>query len=141
MEKEDVVLVTHDTILNFPKKVEKPFVEFLSKERFSHYLDLLEVKKHLDFTPCFVASMKGGDVVFICLEIINDLTKNLSSQKKILFVEAIILHELFHIWNNIQVKKKNDLYLSEALVHEELELMYPEHAKLLGKFTKHRKKH
>jgi hypothetical protein len=141
MDRSDIAMVAHDTILNFPKKIKKPFVQFLEKKRFSRHLDLLKAKKHVNLTPCFVASMKGGDVIFVCDEVVHDLTKKFSKDKKNLFIEAIILHELFHIWNNIQVRSKGDLIFSEALVHEELREMYPKHAKLLNSFAGHRKGH
>jgi hypothetical protein len=138
MKRDDIALIIHDTILNFPKKIEKPEIEFLPKRRFSKYLDLLETKKHVNFTPCFVAQMKGGRVIYFCKQTVVDFVSGLSHFNQRLFIEAVTLHELFHVWNDIQVRSEGDLVFSEALVHEELREMFPKHSLLLEKFKAHK---
>lgn len=136
MNKEDMNLIINDTILNFKKEINEPVTMFLEKDRFSNYLDIMELKKHLEKTPCFIIEMKGGDIIYYCEEIINNLTKDLSKEKKKEFLEAITIHELFHIWNKIQAKDVNSAIFSEEIVHEELRKSYPKHQKILEEFER-----
>tara|TARA_Y100000310_G_scaffold271315_1_gene285742 strand:+ start:1760 stop:2173 length:414 start_codon:yes stop_codon:yes gene_type:complete len=136
MNKDDIELIVSDVLLNFSKDIKKPVVLFLEKKRFSHFLDMMNLKKHLSKTPCFVAEMKGGDVIYYCEEIINELTKGMYKDKKKMFVEAVTIHELYHIWNKIEVGNQEDALFSEELVWEETKKEYPEHYKLLKKFSK-----
>ena len=138
MEKGDIELVVSDAILNFPKTVDKPVILFLEKKRFSHMLDMMDSKKHLSKTPCFVAEMKGGNVIYFCEDIVNHLTKGFHRDNKKKFVEAVTLHELFHIWNNFKVRNSEEAMFSENLVWSEMKKIYPEHFKFLIKFVKKR---
>tara|TARA_Y100000310_G_C20654540_1_gene801310 strand:+ start:986 stop:1405 length:420 start_codon:yes stop_codon:yes gene_type:complete len=135
MDKEEVTLLVHDTILNFPKNINKPLVMFLNKSRFSRYLDLMAMKKHLNKTPCFVAQMKGGDVIYFCREIVNELTDGFSREKKKVFIEAVTLHELFHVWNRLDVRTRKGAEASEDVVYAELKTLYPKHYKILRQFA------
>ncbi len=130
-----MLLIINDTILNFKKDIDKPFVMFLHKERFSHYLDMMELKKHLEKTPCFVAEMKGGNIFYYCEEIINNLTKNFSSTEKELFIQGITLHELFHIKNKMHVFTGEEAIFSEKLVEKELKAFYPRQYAILDLVT------
>lgn len=140
MEQSDVALIAHDVILNFPKKIEKPFVMFLPKIRFSRYLNLMQLKKHVDKTPCFVAEMREGAVIYYCLEVINCLTKGFSREKEKLFVEAVTLHELFHLWNKVTVLTSGAAESSEELAWEELNILYPQQSAFLRSFLRQRTK-
>ncbi len=131
-----MLLVINDTIINFQKDIQKPFVFFLKKDRFSRYLDLMELEKHLDKTPCFIAEMKGGNVIYFCEEIINHLTKGFSNEKKKIFLQAITLHELFHMRNKLHVFTGEEAVFSEKLVDKELKTFYPRHHNLLLSITK-----
>ncbi len=134
MEREDIDLIVNDIILNFPKRIEKPAVMFINKKRFSRFLNLMQLKKHLNKTPCFTAKMKGGNLIYFCEEIISSLTRNFSKKEKKAFIEAITTHELLHIWNKIHVFTEGDAVQSEKLVHLELKNFYPRYFKLLESF-------
>jgi hypothetical protein len=136
MDKEEMTLIINDIILNFKKDIETPLTMFLEKKQFSRYLELSEIKAHLDKTPCFVMEMKGGCLIYFCEEIINNLTKDFSEKKLKLFLEGITLHELFHIWNRLQAKDANSALFSEELVHEELKELYPKQSEVLEEFQK-----
>ncbi|HLC22643.1 MAG TPA: hypothetical protein VJJ79_02620 [Candidatus Nanoarchaeia archaeon] len=137
MEKEDIAFAIHDTILNFPKRIEKPRVEFLSKKRFSKMLDLMDLNKHVDKTPCFtVQTHDGKHTLYACEEIIQQLTKNISDEKKKKFVEAITLHELLHIWNHLHVHTADEATFSEQLVAKELKNFYPSHFIVLEEYKR-----
>ena len=125
MDKEEMLLIINDTILNFKKDIEKPFIMFLKKDRFSHYVDMMELEKHLEKTPCFIAEMKGGNIIYYCEEIINTLTKDFSHTEKKLFLQGITLHELLHIKNKIHVFTGEEAVFSEKLVDKELKAFYP----------------
>jgi len=118
----------------FPYKVKKPVVLFIDKKEFSRFLDNMNLKKHLSRTPCFVASMKGGDVIYFCEDIVNGLTKGLRKDNKVKFVEGVTLHELYHVYNNIPVESRSGAIFSEELVHSELDRDFPEIGKFLKKF-------
>jgi len=125
MDKGDMLLIINDTILNFKKNIPEPTVLFLNKERFSQYLDMMQLEKHLNKTPCLVAEMKGGNILYYCEEIINTLTRGFTHEEKKLFLQGITLHELFHIKNNIHVFTGEDAVFSEKLVEKELKILYP----------------
>ena len=132
MEKEGIALVVHDIILNFPKRIEKPKVKFLPKKRFAKILDLMELKKHLDKTPCFtIQTHNGKHMLYVCEEIVQEFTKNFPEEKKKKFIEAITIHELLHIWNHCHVHTADDALFSEQLVEKELRNFYPSHYALL----------
>lgn len=130
-----MLLIINDTILNFKKDLDKPFVMFLNKERFSNYLDMMELEKHLDKTPCLVAETKGGNILYFCEEIINHLTKNFSHTEKKLFLQGITLHELFHIKNKVHVFTGEEAVFSEKLVDKELQTFYPRQHAILALVT------
>jgi len=131
MEKEDIAMVAQDIILNFPKPVDKPVVLFLPKRRFSRYLDMMKMEKHVDKTPCFTAEMKGGNVIYFCQEVVNNFVKNFSREMKKKFIEALTLHELLHIWNRLHVHTADEAVFSEKLVHKEMKNFYPSHFRVL----------
>jgi hypothetical protein len=133
MEKEDILLTANDTIVNFPKEIHPPLLMFLPERRFSKYLDLMKLKKHLHKTPCFVAETKGGSIIYFCEEIINELIKKEKVNSK-LFIKAITLHELFHSYNHLAVNNKEAALFSEELVHLEMKKQFPKEFKLLNKF-------
>ncbi len=135
MQKEEMLLIINDTVLNFKKDIKKPLVMFLEKDRFSKYLDLMELEKHLEKTPCFVAEMKGGNVLYYCEETINSLTKDFSHAEKKLFLQGITLHELFHIRNKLHVFTGEGAVFSEKLVDKELKAFYPRQHAILALVT------
>ncbi len=130
-----MLLIINDTILNFKKDIKKPVVLFIEKQRFSKYLDMMQLEKHLDKTPCFVAEMKGGNILYFCEEIINKLTKEFPQEKTKLFLQAITLHELLHIRNRLHVFTGEEAVFSEKLVDKELKSFYPRHHNLLLAIT------
>lgn len=135
MDKEEMLLIIHDTITNFKKDIHSPIVMFLEKKRFSQYLDMMQLEKHLDKTPCFIAEMKGGNILYYCEEIIQSLTKDFSEKEKKLFLQGITLHELFHIKNKLHVFTGEEAVFSERLVDKELEAFYPRQHAILALVT------
>jgi len=133
MEKEDILLTAHDTIVNFPKEIHPPILMFLPEKRFSKYLDLMKLKKHLHKTPCFVAETKGGSIIYFCEEIINELIEKEKVDPR-LFIKAITLHELYHTYNNLAVNNEDAALFSEELVHQEMKKQFPKEYKFLNKF-------
>ncbi|MBT3985205.1 hypothetical protein HOD38_05675 [archaeon] len=135
MEKEDILLVANDAILNFPKEIKSPILMTLSKDRFSKYLNLMKLTKHLNKTPCFIAEMKGGSVIYFCEEIVNHLIKQYKIRNKELFIKAITLHELYHSYNHLMVNTEGAAVFSEILVHQEMKKEFPKEYKFLNRFT------
>lgn len=131
MDKPEMLLTIHDTVLNFPEKIPDPVIQFLSRQRFSRYLAFSPLPKHLDTTPCLVIETKGGPIISYCPEIIDQLTVQFPHGKKRLFLEAITLHELYHIWNRLRARNAQDAVFSEGLVAMELNQRYPEHMTVL----------
>ena len=134
MNQSDMILIINDTILNFKKEIKQPVIMFIEQQRFSKLLDLMELKKHLHLTPCFVAEMKGGNIIYYCEEIIQKLINDFSKDKQKIFLEAITLHELFHIWNKIPINDAEEAIASELIVHEEIKKIYPKENKILNEF-------
>lgn len=134
MEKEDILLVANDAIINFPYEIKQPIIMFLEKKRFSKYLDLMTIKKHLNKTPCFVAEMNNHCIIYYCPEIIEELTNQHKISKKD-FIKAITIHELCHIYNNLKADNKDNAIASELIVHEEMKKIFPKEQKILIMFS------
>jgi len=133
MEKGDILLTANESVMHFPHKVESPVILFLPKKRFSKYLDLMRLRKHLNKTPCFIAEMKGGSVIYFCIEIINELLEDYKIKDSKQFIRALTLHELYHEYNNIKVNSEYQAQFSENLVYTEMEKDFPEEFKFLVK--------
>lgn len=131
IEPDEILLVARDTINQFPHKISKPLVQLLPKRTFSRFLDDSGLKKHLKYTPAFVAHLPERDCICFCAEIINDLMKHRQRESFLFFVQALTLHELFHIKNAKDGSCACSSVESEQLVHEELRSEFPEHAKIL----------
>ncbi|MFH1972079.1 MAG: hypothetical protein ABIJ18_01230 [archaeon] len=125
MEKGDILLVANESIIHFPYKIDNPAILFLNKERFSKYLDLMKLKKHLNKTPCFIAEMKGGYVIYYCMEIINELIEEYKISNPLIFIRAITLHELYHEYNRIKVNSEYQAQFSENLTFIEMKKDFP----------------
>ena len=132
MEKEDILLTANDTIINFPKEIHPPILMFLPEKRFSKYLNLMKLKKHLHKTPCFVAETKGGSIIYFCEEIINELIEKAKVNPK-LFIKAITLHELYHTYNHLTVYNEEAALFSEELVHQEMKKQFPKEYRFISK--------
>ena len=136
MEEKEIESIAVKAMKKFPYKIKNPIILFMEKKEFSKFLDGMNLVKHLNKTPCFVAEMKGGDVIYYCKDIINGLIKGLRKETRVKFVEGITLHELFHIYNQIPVNSRAGALFSEELVHEELDEKFPEQANVLKRFKK-----
>lgn len=134
MKAKEIEQIALGAMEKFPQKVKKPVILFIDKKEFSRFLDNMNLTKHLSKTPCFVAEMKGGDVIYFCEEVVNSLVKGLRRENKVKFVEGVTLHELYHIYNNIPVESRAGAIFSEELVHSELDKDFPEIGKFLKKF-------
>ncbi|MFH0752141.1 MAG: hypothetical protein V1914_00930 [archaeon] len=131
IKPEEILLVARDTINQFPHKINKPLVQLLPKKTFSKFLSDSGLKKHLKYTPAFVAHLPERDCVCFCPEIINDLMRHKQKDSFLFFVQALTLHELFHIKNAESGSCDCCSVESEALVHRELSSEFPEHAGVL----------
>ncbi len=136
MDEKDIEMLAEKAYSEFKYRVDKPVFMFLEKKDFSKRLDTTKLKKHLSKTPCLVMEMKGGDVIYFCEDIINALIKGWKKLDKENFVKAIVIHELFHVYNNLPVSDRESALFSESLVHTELKSDYPELARILGKVEK-----
>ena len=136
MNEKEIEDIANSAFENFKQKVKKPVFMFLEKKEFSKQLDKTKLKKHLSKTPCLVMKMRGGDVIYFCEEVVNSLTKRWGKKAKEDFVKAIVVHELFHVYNNLPVADRDSALFSESLVHDELRKEYPELAKVLDKVEK-----
>tara|TARA_Y100000310_G_scaffold274256_1_gene290155 strand:- start:310 stop:723 length:414 start_codon:yes stop_codon:yes gene_type:complete len=134
MKAKEIEDIAVKAMARFPYKVKRPVILFIDKKEFSRFLDNMNLKKHLGKTPCFVASMKGGDVIYFCEDIVNGLVKGLRRDNKVKFVEGVTLHELYHVYNNIPVGSRSGAIFSEELVHSELDKDFPEIGRFLKKF-------
>jgi len=70
-------------------------------------------------------------MIYYCEDIIKNLAHAFTYEKKKLFIEAITLHELFHLRNKLHVFTQEEAVFSEELVERELKAFYPRHWKVL----------
>jgi hypothetical protein len=136
MNEKEIESLAEKAYSEFNYKVKKPVFMFLDKKEFSKRLGKTKLKKHLSKTPCLVMKMRGGDVIYFCEEIVNGLVKGWKKKSKEDFVKAIVVHELFHVYNNLPVGDRDSAIFSESLVHDELRKEYPLLAKVLDKVEK-----
>ena len=133
MKKEEIEAIAQSTLNKFKFKIKKPIFMFAEKKEFSKLLDNTPLQKHLEKTPCFVMEMKGGNVVYYCIEIIDNLTKGWRKLSKDKFVEAITVHEFLHSYNKIPVSDRGSAIFSESLVHNEMRREFPKLSRVLDK--------
>ncbi len=120
-------------LLIFPYLIKKPAFVTLGKKKFTEYLEGSPLLLNLGNTPSFVAHLPDGELICLCPEIINNLTKNKSENYRKRFVQAITMHELFHIHNMHLALTENDALKSEKEVHRQLEKEFPGLAKILAR--------
>lgn len=140
MNDHEILLVAKDTLREFKHTVNKPRMFLLPRKRFSEYLNDMYLAPHPRYTPAFFAKLPHGNCIFYCPEIINALTKNFQREDRILFIEAITLHELYHIKNNFHIKTIQEALDSEKLVHKQLHEDYPEVSHILESLEKQHSK-
>jgi len=131
IKPEEILAIARDTINQFPHGIRQPLVQVLPKKTFSKFLNDSSLKKHLKYTPAFVAHLPERDCICYCPDIVNELMKHKQKEKSFLFIQAITLHELFHIKNAENGACACSSVESEKLVDEELKAEFPQHAELL----------
>lgn len=136
IDPEEILLVARDTINQFPHKIKKPLVQLLPKNTFSKFLKDTGLKSHPKYTPAFVAHLPERDCICFCSEIVNDLMKRKARERAIFFVQALTIHELFHIKNAELGSCPCSSAESEKLVDSELRFEFPEHAVMLDSVKK-----
>jgi len=131
IKPEEILLVARDSIGQFPHKINKPIVQILQKKAFSKFLNDSGLKKHLKYTPAFVAHLPERDCICFCPDVINELMSHRKKEDVLFFVQAVTLHELFHVKNAELGLCPCSSPESEGLVHSELRAEFPEHADVL----------
>ncbi len=120
----------------FPFAIRKPYFLVLDRKRFGYYLKDSPLLLSIEETPSFVAHLPDSELVCLCSEIINNLTKNKNKNYKIKFVRAIIMHELFHIRNMHMALTEDEALKSEKEVHSQLRREFPGLANVLSSINK-----
>lgn len=129
----DIIKIAEETFKKFPHKIKKPDFKVTKQKEFVNLLLLspliLHHKKDIKVTPALTARRNDGVVeVHFCPEILFSFSKS----KK--FIEALTLHELYHIKNNFKIENEIDAIFSEEKVHEELKNDFPKYENLLESF-------
>lgn len=128
----DILKIAEETFRKFPYKIKKPEFKLTNKEEFVNLLGFSPLirhhKKDINITPALTANKKDVVEIHFCPEII----KSLSNSKK--FVEALTLHELYHIKNNLKIETEIDAIYSEEKVHNELRNDFPKYEDLLENY-------
>jgi len=132
MENKEILEIAEFTLKRFTHPIEKPVFEVMKKTKFVKYLKDSTIEANLEKTPAFVAHLPDGELIVFCNEIIEQLTSNMKDKRK--FIEAVTMHELFHIWNKHRCVTSEEALMSEEEVHEEIKKEFPGLAKVLEKF-------
>jgi hypothetical protein len=125
----DIKFLTYNKFRFLAKK--SPLIFQVLKEGFSfRELNLPAVIYH-----------KNTDHIFICKEILEKLLKSQPKNNQKKFVEAIILHEIFHIKNRKKVPKfeLDESINSEKNVFDKFKKSYPKLFKLSSKIINSKK--
>lgn len=131
MKKIEVEGLAKETFGQFPYRIKRPAVLFLNKRQFSKYLSDMALEKHPDKTPCFVAHLPAGDCICFYLGVVNRFVKGKPASYARLFIHAVVLHELYHIYNRHCFETAKEALKSEEGVHREIEKDFPEIAQML----------
>ena len=131
-----IINEAEESFKKFPYKIKKPSFMVLSRKKFEYYLKDSPLLLSIENTPSFVAHLPDRELVCLCAEIINNLTRSKSISYKKRFVKAITMHELFHIRNMHFALTEKEALLSEEEVHEQLRHEFPGLAKVLEAFKK-----
>lgn len=122
--------------IKFPYSIRKPSFLVLDKGQFEYYLKGSPLSLSIANTPSFVAHLPDKELVCLCSEIINAMTKGKPLPYKKKFIRAITMHELFHIKNMHFALTENEALHSEEEVHYQLRREFPELAMILEHFRK-----
>ncbi len=134
MDDNELVNIAASALKRFPYCIEKPVFEVMGKRKFLRYLKDVSLDIDPEKTPSFVAHLPDGELVVFCDEIINKMITKKSKAEQKMFIEAITMHELFHIWNHHRCITSEDAILSEKEVHREIRKKYPRLAKVLDEY-------
>jgi len=111
--------------LEFVKEDE--FFELADRSKLVH----LEMREGLPIKVGSLVMHGKKDIIVLCTDVINLLTKNDN------FVKALVMHELFHILDKKRVKDSsmNQMIRSEERVHKQFIKEFPNYAELLDEVT------
>lgn len=126
---------TENALKKFPYSIRKPSFLILNKKKFKIYLKDSPLLINIEKTPSFVAHLPDRELVCICPDIIESMTKGRGDNYKKNFVRAITMHELFHIHNMHLALTENEALKSEKEVHYQLEKEFPRLAMILESFS------
>jgi len=105
---------------------EEEFFELAEKSKLVH----LEMEEGLPVKVGSLVMHGKKDIIVLCVDVINLLTKNEN------FVKALVLHELFHILDKKKVKNNmGSLIKSEERVHKQFIKEFPKYSALLEEVT------
>ena len=106
---------------------EEEFFDLAGRSKLVH----LEMEEGLPVKVGSLVMHGKKDIIVLCTDIVNLLTKNKD------FVKALVMHELFHILDKKQVKGKSmkAMIESENRVHKQFIREFPGYAKLLDEVT------
>lgn len=116
----------------FPYPIRKPSFLILNQKKFLVYLKDSPLSLNIEKTPSFVAHLPDRELVCLCSDTINLMTKGKSENYKLNFIRAIIMHELFHIRNMHLALTESEALRSEEEVHQQLKTEFPALAKILS---------
>ena len=113
-----MIAEAEESFKKFPYRIKKPGFIVMNRKKFEYYLKDSPLLLSVENTPSFVAHLPDGDLVCLCPEIIDNITKSKNGYYKKRFVQAITMHELFHIRNMHFALTEKEALLSEEEVHE-----------------------
>ena len=134
MDEAELINIAVSALKRFPYCIEKPVFEVMGKRKFFRYLKDVSLEIDPEKTPSFVAHLPDGELVVFCAEIIDKMVSKKTKREQKSFIEAITIHELFHIWNHHRCITSEEAILSEKEVHKEIRKKYPKLSKVLDEY-------
>jgi len=131
---EQIIFATFEKAYRkFPHRIKKPNVLLMGKWQFRKFLRDSLLETDLYTTPAVIAHTPNRDIIIFCPEIIESLKpRNLRR-----FIEAIVMHELYHEWNRHRIESRLQALESEMQVDIELKNDFPQlHKELKGVIKK-----
>ena len=116
--------IVRETSKVFPHKIKEPDFKILPKSQFSEFVLESPIAEHMGDNKIFLAHIPESELICICLEKFNDITKGMESVVQNLFLQAVVLHEMYYLWSEAQ-KLAGKPKLTEEDIHKKMKREFP----------------
>ncbi|MFH1637096.1 MAG: hypothetical protein ABIB71_01590 [Candidatus Woesearchaeota archaeon] len=136
MDEGLMMYIVRETAKVFPHGMPSPRFEVIPRSKFTNFLMESPISEHFGDDAAFMAHIPEASLVCLCLDKFNELTKGMNNVLQNLLLEAAVLYELYHIWNENQASAGN-VVMSKEQLQQKMGKEFPLWANLLEKTSLH----